>query len=171
MGIDPGVSLMPSGVRLTYPAKDEIGKRYGCLLVLERKPWAGEVRRRARWLCRCDCGREKAILGDHLRSGATVSCGCHRKPFVYVPGKGRPAKNELGKRYGWLTVIELQPRGGGPHSRWICRCDCGTETVVPSKDLRSGHSRSCGCVLEAVRVGRRRWVKCDEVFAALEPVT
>ena len=155
---------MPCGVRLTSPAKDEIGRRYGCLVVMERKPWAGEARRRVYWICRCDCGRDKAILGDHLRSGATVSCGCHRKPFVYVPGKGRPTKNELGKRYGMLTVIELQQRGGGPHSRWICRCDCGTETVATGKNLRCGISRSCGCGPRGPGSGKR-W---DEAFARLE---
>lgn len=28
---------------------------------------------------------------------------------------------------------------------WICRCDCGQEIVVPSGDLRSGNTKSCGC--------------------------
>lgn len=27
---------------------------------------------------------------------------------------------------------------------WLCRCDCGRTTVVRSRDLRSGHIRSCG---------------------------
>jgi hypothetical protein len=28
------------------------------------------------WLCRCECGNEKTILGASLRSGATKSCRC-----------------------------------------------------------------------------------------------
>jgi hypothetical protein len=31
------------------------------------------------WLCRCDCGTEKPVLGQSLRSGASSSCGCFRK--------------------------------------------------------------------------------------------
>lgn len=31
-----------------------------------------------RWLCVCDCGNEKVVRVDHLRSGATSSCGCLR---------------------------------------------------------------------------------------------
>ena len=30
---------------------------------------------------------------------------------------------------------------------WKCRCDCGKETVVAMGHLRSGHTKSCGCVL------------------------
>lgn len=29
------------------------------------------------WLCRCDCGKEKVILGKSMRSGFTTSCGCY----------------------------------------------------------------------------------------------
>ena len=30
------------------------------------------------WLCRCECGVEKVISGNHLRKGAVLSCGCLR---------------------------------------------------------------------------------------------
>jgi hypothetical protein len=33
-----------------------------------------------KWLCRCDCGNEKAILATHLVRGNSRSCGClHRR--------------------------------------------------------------------------------------------
>ena len=44
--------------------------RFGKLCVI------GRVAGRSMWLCRCDCGKEKAIRSDHLKSGATTSCGC-----------------------------------------------------------------------------------------------
>ena len=31
-----------------------------------------------KWLCRCDCGKEKIVLGTHLKSGSTKSCTCLR---------------------------------------------------------------------------------------------
>lgn len=36
-------------------------------------------------------------------------------------------------------------RGTGREVLWLCKCDCGNETTVSGKDLRSGHTKSCGC--------------------------
>lgn len=38
--------------------------------------------KRAFWLCRCDCGCEKDIRGDHLKSGRIKSCGCLQSPSI-----------------------------------------------------------------------------------------
>ena len=52
-----------------------IGKRYGSLVVVRRAPnKKGEGH--ARWLCSCDCGTEKVILGSNLTRGLSKSCGC-----------------------------------------------------------------------------------------------
>lgn len=32
----------------------------------------------ARWLCECDCGRQRVVAGASLRAHATKSCGCYR---------------------------------------------------------------------------------------------
>ncbi len=50
-----------------------------------------------------------------------------------------------GVRFGKLTVLEEAPQRKG-HRYWRCRCDCGTERVVEGGHLRSGHTRSCGCL-------------------------
>lgn len=50
-----------------------------------------------------------------------------------------------GQRFGWLTVIERTGSIRG-HSVWLCRCDCGKETVATSDNLKSGHVQSCGCL-------------------------
>ncbi len=53
---------------------DLVGKIFGRLTVLKyisKDKWGS-----SRWLCKCDCGKEKIIQGDHLRSKATQSCGC-----------------------------------------------------------------------------------------------
>ena len=31
------------------------------------------------WKCKCECGSEKNVNGKHLRRGAVVSCGCHKR--------------------------------------------------------------------------------------------
>jgi hypothetical protein len=33
------------------------------------------------------------------------------------------------------------------HTMWNCTCTCGAPVVVDGKHLRSGHTRSCGCLL------------------------
>jgi hypothetical protein len=35
-----------------------------------------------RWLCKCECGAEKAIRGADLKSGAVKSCGCLNSEVV-----------------------------------------------------------------------------------------
>lgn len=42
-------------------------------------------KRRIYWICQCECGGEKSIksiLGEHLKSGKIVSCGCYRREMV-----------------------------------------------------------------------------------------
>ncbi len=46
-----------------------------------------------------------------------------------------------GQRFGRWTVTQY-----AGCSRWLCRCDCGTERDVISNDLRDSKSRSCGCL-------------------------
>ena len=53
------------------------GERFGRLVVLARA--SNNRRREARWLVRCDCGTECVVIGNHLRSGHTQSCGCRQR--------------------------------------------------------------------------------------------
>lgn len=56
------------------------GKRFGRLIVLHRIDPPNHVKKNSvYWLCRCDCGKKKAIKGDNLKNGSTTSCGCWRK--------------------------------------------------------------------------------------------
>lgn len=58
-----------------------------------------------------------------------------------------PLKDETGNRYGRLTVLERQrPARRENNTRWVCRCDCGTETVTHGFELRRGCVKSCGCL-------------------------
>lgn len=57
-----------------------------------------------------------------------------------------------GGRFGRLLAIAAVQ--AHPRRRWLCRCDCGVEVLVPTARLRSGHTRSCGC-LSRDRTGQR----------------
>jgi len=56
--------------------KNEIGNRYGKLVVVERAPKPEGRPKGAYWLCKCDCGNSKIVRGADLRSGDVNSCGC-----------------------------------------------------------------------------------------------
>lgn len=65
-----------------------------------------------------------------------------------------PARLHLtGARFVRLTVIGHAPKAEARGTRWRCRCDCGTETVVKTMDLRNGDTKSCGC-LQREKVGK-----------------
>lgn len=61
----------------------------------------------------------------------------------------------IGQKFGKLTIIELHhkeqvylPSGqkNGFRYFFLCRCECGKNTVVPLNHLRSSHTKSCGCI-------------------------
>ncbi len=52
---------------------DLTNKRVNKLRVLRR---VDNVGRQPAWLCLCDCGTEKRVLGLHLRANKPVDCGC-----------------------------------------------------------------------------------------------
>lgn len=62
---------------------------------------------------------------------------------------GRKVKDRTGQRFGRLYVIE--DTGKRDNNRCIiykCKCDCGNYTEVPIYRLRTGHTRSCGCLVK-----------------------
>lgn len=52
---------------------DLTGRQFTRWTVIERGPNLG---RRARWLCRCDCGKTELVSASNLAQGKSRSCGC-----------------------------------------------------------------------------------------------
>lgn len=52
-----------------------------------------------------------------------------------------------GQRFGRLVVIEEAGRNKRKLVLWKCLCDCSKEVVVTTCSLRSGNTRSCGCIV------------------------
>jgi hypothetical protein len=57
---------------------DLTGRRFGRWSVLR---FSGTVRRRARWLCQCDCGTQRLVTGNNLTRTIrpSLSCGCIKR--------------------------------------------------------------------------------------------
>lgn len=55
-----------------------------------------------------------------------------------------------GQRFGRLVVNSRAENkvdnSGRKRTMWNCMCDCGKSIIVESSHLKSGHSKSCGCI-------------------------
>ena len=59
------------------PPKDETGRRYGRLLVVEKveRDLASRFKRAStKWLCQCDCGNTTRVFGNKLRNKNIKHC-------------------------------------------------------------------------------------------------
>lgn len=61
-----------------------------------------------------------------------------------------PKNIEIGERFGHWIVIDNAPShrspGGTVRKRYLCKCDCGTIKEISATSLRTGKTKSCGCI-------------------------
>lgn len=52
-----------------------------------------------------------------------------------------------GQKFGRLTAIRVYSKGTRREKRkWLFRCDCGNQIILPPGAVRSGNTLSCGCL-------------------------
>ena len=54
--------------------------------------------------------------------------------------------NLTGQKFGKLIVVKFNGKNHHNHGLWLCRCECGNLTIKNTSQLRSGHTKSCGCL-------------------------
>jgi len=63
-------------------------------------------------------------------------------------------ENLSGKVFNRLTVIKQVDdyvKTNGKHiAKWLCKCQCGCFVEVTGESLKSGHTKSCGCLIKEV---------------------
>lgn len=57
-----------------------------------------------------------------------------------------PYLDLTGFRFGRLRAVKTAIREHARHTKWLCVCDCGAETIVTVQRLRNGSTKSCGCL-------------------------
>lgn len=72
-----------------------------------------------------------------------------------------------GQRYGRLTVVGRKERGPDGRSLWVCDCDCGMQAAISSASLRTGNTRSCGCLQRETRLAHGRSTDMSKLRAAI----
>lgn len=131
---------------------DLTNKRFGNLIALKRTKSSTHG---YYWLCQCDCGNQKEILGYNLISQNTKSCGkCkqNNKKKLQSQQKRKNPKNQFSQKdlsnqqFGcWVALYPTRQNTSGNYY-WYCKCSCGTEREVLEGSLQSGKSKSCGCI-------------------------
>lgn len=115
------------------PRLNNAGDRYGKWTLIE------PVYKGRKWKCKCDCGTIREVRTDVLRSNKSLSCGCDTKRIQRESKIKQGTKYSLeGKRFGRWTVIRYAGR-----SKWLCRCDCGTERNIQTGQLTNGYATMC----------------------------
>ena len=92
---------------------DLTGKVFEMLTVIEYDVETSKSKRRAYWICECECGTRKSIRATDLTK--IISCGCYKR------------NNLIGKRFGKLVVLNRAENDASGHTRWLCQCDCGNQ--------------------------------------------
>lgn len=117
-----------------------VGQRFGRLRVKERSE--NDKHGNPRWLCKCDCENEKVAIGHNLKRGLTKSCGCLRKETI----RQVHFIDLTGQKFNKLTVNKYLGTNNRNQRQWLCLCGCGKEAIVISSSLKSGSTKSCGCL-------------------------
>ena len=77
-----------------------------------------------------------------------------------------------GKRFGKLVALEPQKREGQRSYYWLCKCDCGNNTIVLTNRLVSGKTKSCSCKKfevgkEGAKYYHKNYVRLYSIWAKL----
>lgn len=108
---------------------DIASRKFGLLTAI--REFGRTKKSQVTWLCLCDCGTEKVIAGELLRSGKTISCGCRsnsRTPVRSAAVREAAAPRNSARRAringasGSYTKIQIDAL----YSKQQCKCaGCG----------------------------------------------
>lgn len=60
--------------------------------------------------------------------------------------RGKPQQNLVGQRFNHLTVLEMIPGNLTRTPSVRCQCDCGNIVIAATSNVKSGNTKSCGCI-------------------------
>lgn len=124
--------------------EDIINQRFGNLVVVslhEKLKKPNHPGYNYIYKCLCDCGNYSTARRSNLKCGHTKSCGC----LVGAAFRNlMEIENNLsGLVFNRLTVIGRDPED---FHKFLCSCECGNTSSVKSYALKSGKTKSCGCL-------------------------
>lgn len=118
-------------------AKDLRNQSFGKLTVIEMDKERVGSSHQIYWKCKCECGNIKSVRGTDLTAGKVRSCGCIVGNFIPI---------KIGEKFGKLTVLETF-KDKDNNSLVKCQCECGNMCIKARRNIISGHTQSCGCLV------------------------
>lgn len=117
------------------------GDVYGLLRIINETQAPSHIKSKNRRfvLCKCECGTEKVIMLNSLRTGATVSCGCYHREQASKIFNGKGIASYSGYR-SWRAMLnrcnnindkDYQQYGG----RGITVCERWLDPVKFAQDM------------------------------------
>lgn len=103
------------------------------------------------WECQCDCGNVVKLPGSYIKRGRVLSCGCLKSEMLIERNIQSGVQIQVGDCFGLLTVIQKlglrKQNSRDKQENWsLCKCQCGNIIEVRDNNLKSGATRSCGCI-------------------------
>lgn len=100
--------------------------------------------------CQCSCGRTRYKEYRDLYSGRSQSCGCLRNELT-AERNAQGHEIAIGTVFGNLTVIQdlglRKQNSRDKNEKWsLCKCACGNTLEVRNNNLKTGMTKSCGCI-------------------------
>lgn len=135
--------FLKTGIRQTRKVKDLTGQKFNMLTAV--KLVRTTQKKASVWLFRCDCGNEKEIRGDLVKSGRVKSCGCS-KNVSWNRDKKRYKNNTTGNTGVWFDKKINKFKG---------------HILYKKKSFKSGYYEDYGVALF--------WRKRMESYAKLNP--
>lgn len=129
--IDVNQGYSPENCRWTTPSIQSINRQN-----MTRYPYHGLG------LCRHDMEHVNAMLELGFPEDL-IDIELHGNGSYKLLGM---AKKLVGKRFGYWTVLKVASRNSAGGLIVECQCKCGTIRDVDASNLRSGRSKSCGCM-------------------------
>jgi len=85
-----------------------------------------------------------STCGAKVSRGRSSCRSCSARRSI---AQGWNRRDIRGQRFGKLVALRPLPTRRYRYVEWLCKCDCGNETLVSLGSLSSGNTRSCGCLL------------------------
>lgn len=120
--------------------EDFSGKTVNGVIIKSIVADSGGAGKHKRWICECPiCHEDFICQSNHIKKRQIAGCqSCVRSM----------REDLTGRVFGHLTVKRMLPAKCNERSLCYCICDCGSSNViVQANHLKSGETRSCGCVL------------------------
>lgn len=147
-------------------AQSRVGERFRNVVItsvetVDRITW---------YACQCDCSQTFRSNYQALQKRSRPGCDY---PDCWLRDRTKTglAESRIGEKFGRLTTVAIlrtiSPDFSTYRYDFLCRCDCGVEKYITWGALKSGKTKSCGCLVKEQAVAKAQQ---NNALHALNPM-